>query len=72
LKPFYDSINVKEARYEDHLLTISAAMDELSYRQPHGKRVAAIADALAVKFNSLRTTATRSVKPPSFTTRASS
>lgn len=47
-----NSINVKEARYEDHLLTISAAMDEFEgYRQPHGKRVAAIADALAVKFN---------------------
>lgn len=47
-----NSINAQEARYEDHLLTISAAMDEFEgYRQPHGKRVAAIADALALKFN---------------------
>ena len=47
-----NSINAQETRYEDHLLTISAAMDEFEgYGQPHGKRVAAIADALALKFN---------------------
>lgn len=47
-----NSINAKEAGYEDHLLVISAAMDEFEgYGQPHGKRVAAIADALALKFN---------------------
>jgi HD-GYP domain-containing protein (c-di-GMP phosphodiesterase class II) len=47
-----NSINAQEARYEDHLLTISAAIDEFEgYAQPHGRRVAIIADALAQKFN---------------------
>ena len=47
-----NSINAQEAGYEDHLLTISAAMDEFEgYAQPHGRRVARIADALAQKFN---------------------
>lgn len=47
-----NSFNAKEERYEDRLLVISAAIDEFEgYRQPHGKRVAAIADALARKFN---------------------
>ena len=47
-----NSINAKEAPFEDHLLTISAAMDEFEgYAHPHGRRVAAIADAVALKFN---------------------
>jgi HD-GYP domain-containing protein (c-di-GMP phosphodiesterase class II) len=47
-----NSINAQEVIYDDHLLTISAAMDEFEgYAQPHGRRVARIADALAQKFN---------------------
>ena len=47
-----NSINAQEAGYAAHLLTISAAMDEFEgYAQPHGRRIARIADALAQKFN---------------------
>ena len=47
-----NSIFAKETQIDGRLLELSAMMDEAEgYRHPHGRRVAAIADALAERFN---------------------
>jgi HD-GYP domain-containing protein (c-di-GMP phosphodiesterase class II) len=47
-----DSNFANETRFDERLLETSAAMDQFEgYAHPHGKRIAAIADALAERFN---------------------
>ena len=47
-----DSISAKETRFNERLVELSAAIDRFEgYEHSHGKRIAAIADALAERFN---------------------
>lgn len=47
-----NSTFANETRFDERLLETSAAMDDFEgYAHPHGRRIAAIADALAERFN---------------------
>ncbi len=46
------NIFANQQQFDARLIELSAAMDEFEgYRHPHGRRIAAIADALAERFN---------------------